>query len=67
MRAIDLIESPQEILRGSIDVVTARVVWEVVAQWRFRKFRPEQIDLVQEQDNRGSHEPSRVDYRVEQY
>ena len=67
MCPIDLVESPQEILRCSVDVVTARVIREVIAQGRLGKFRSEEIDLVQEQDDGCSHKPSRVDHRVEEY
>lgn len=64
---IHLVESPQEVLRRPVDVVTTRVVREVIAQGRFRKFRSEEIDFVQEQDDGCSHEPSRVDHRVEEH
>ncbi len=58
MCPVHLIEPPQEILRRSVDVVTARVVRKVIAQGRLRKFRSEEIDFVQEQDDGCSHEPS---------
>ncbi len=51
MRSIDLVESPKQVLRSTIDVVTARVVWEVVAQRRLCKLCAEEIDFVQEQDD----------------
>ena len=41
VRTINLIESPQQILRRSIDIVAARVVREVVAERRLREFRSE--------------------------
>lgn len=66
MRTVDLIKSPEQILRCSIDVVTARVVWEVVAERRFGELRAEEVDFVQEQDDRCPHEPPRVHDGVEE-
>jgi hypothetical protein len=34
MCAIDLVESPEQVLGGAVDIVAARVVGEVVAQRR---------------------------------
>jgi len=51
MRAVDLIESPQEVLRGAINVVASRVIREVVREWRFGQFGSEEIDFVQEEDD----------------
>jgi hypothetical protein len=65
--AVDLVESPEQVLCSTIDIVAARVVREVVAQRRSRKLRLEEIDFVKEQDDAGSHEPSAVDHRVEEY
>ena len=65
MCPIHLIESPQQVLRSAVDIVPARVVWKVVAKWRSRQLRFEQVDLVEEQDDTSPHEPPAVDYRVE--
>jgi hypothetical protein len=67
MCSIDLVESPEQVLGSAVDIVAARVVGEVVAQWGSRKLRFKEIDLVEEQDDAGSHEPSTVDDRVEEY
>jgi hypothetical protein len=32
MCAVDLIESPQKVLGGAIDVVASRVIWEIIAE-----------------------------------
>jgi hypothetical protein len=61
MRTIDLIESPEQVFRGAVDIVAARGVRKVVAQWRSRELRFEEVDLVEEQDDTGPHEPSAVD------
>ena len=67
MSSVDLVEPPQQILGRTIDIIAARVIWKVIAKWRSRKLRFEQIDLVEEQDNTGSHEPPAIDYRVEEH
>lgn len=41
MCPIDLIESPKQVLRCSVDVVATRVIWKVVSQWRFGQFSAE--------------------------
>lgn len=65
MCAVHLIESPKKILRCAIDVVAAGVVGEVVAQRGAWELLPEQIDLVQEEDDACPHEPSRIHHRIE--
>jgi hypothetical protein len=44
--SIDLIESPQQVLCCSIDIVSARIIREVVSQWRSSELLLEQIDFV---------------------
>ena len=61
MGPVDLVESPEQILCGTIHVVAARVVGEVVGERRLAQLLPKQIDLVEEKDDRCSHKPSRVD------
>ena len=56
--SIHLVESPKKVLCRAIYIVAARVVREVVAQRRLGELGPEQVDLIQEQDDRCSHEPS---------
>lgn len=67
MCSIDLVKPPKKIFRSSVDVVSSRVIWEVIAERRPSKLLPEQIDLVQEEDDTRPHEPSRVDYGIEKY
>ena len=67
MSPINLIESPQQILRRSVNIISSRVIREVVAQRRAAKLLLEKIDLVEEEDDTGAHEPSRIDDRVKQY
>ena len=67
MGPVNLVESPQQILRRSINIISTRVVREVVAQRRAAKLLLEKIDLVEEEDDTGAHEPSRIDDRIEQY
>ncbi len=57
MCAVDLVEPPEKVLGGSIDVVAAGVVGEVVAERRFEQLLLEEIDLVEEEDDAGPHEP----------
>lgn len=45
---IECYESVEQVVTGSIIVVTTRVVWEVVAQGRVRQLLSEKIDLIQE-------------------
>jgi hypothetical protein len=67
VRPVDLVESPEQVLCSAIDVVTAGVIGEVVAQWGSRKLRLEEIDFVEEQDDAGPHKPAAVDHRIEEY
>ena len=67
MRPVDLIKSPQQILRGAIDVIATTVVGEITSQWTSFELPFEQIDLIQEQDYGCAHEPAAVDYAVEKY
>ena len=57
MGSIDLVESPQKILGGTIDIVSARVVREIRSQGRSTQLRLEQVDLVEKQDNARPREP----------
>lgn len=65
MSSVDLIESPKQVLCGLVDIVASGVIWKIVPQWRSRKLDFEYVYFVQEQDYARSHEPSRVDNRVE--
>jgi hypothetical protein len=65
--AIDLIEAPEQILGRAVDVVAAGVVGKVVVERGARELELEEIDLVEEEDDAGAHEPARVDDRVEQH
>lgn len=47
MSPIDLVESPQQVFRRSIDIVPSRVVGEVIAQWTSLQLSLEEIDLVE--------------------
>ena len=64
MRAVDLIEPPQQVLGRLVDVVAARVVGKVVGQWRSSEFLLKNIDLVEEENDTRAHKPPRIDYRV---
>ena len=33
MSAIDLVESPEQVFRCTIDIIAARVIWKVIAEW----------------------------------
>jgi len=66
MRPVHLVESPKQVFGGFLNIVAARIVGEVVAQWRATKLLLEDIDLVQEQDDTSPHEPPRVDDRIEE-
>ena len=57
MCTVDLVEAPQKIFGSSINVVAARVVWEVLPQRRSSKLDLEKIDFVEEQDDARPHEP----------
>jgi len=65
MCAIDLVESPEQVFGCAVDVVTARVVREVVHQRRLAQLLSEQVDFVEKQDDTRAHEPPGVDDRVE--
>lgn len=58
MCPVHLVESPKKILRCAVDVVATGVIREVLVQRGAWEFLTEQIDLVQEEDNAGPHEPS---------
>jgi len=66
MGAVDLVEAPEQVLGGLIDVVSARVVREVVAERGPAKLLLEDVYLIEEQDDAGPHEPARVDDRVKE-
>ena len=61
MCSVDLIEPPEQILGGSVDVISTRIIGEIVAQGRSSKLLPEQINLVQEQNDTCPHEPPGID------
>lgn len=63
---IDLIETPQQIFRRSIDIIASRVVGKIIPQRRSTQFLFEEIHFVEEEDNAGAHEPARIHHRVEQ-
>lgn len=65
MGAINEVESPEEVFGGAIRIGSARVIREVLAEWRTLQLLHEQIDLVQEEDDARPHKPSGVDDRVE--
>lgn len=65
MSSVNLIEPPKQILGGFVDIVTSRVVGEVVAERRPGELDLEDVDLVQEKNDAGSHEPTRIHNRVE--
>jgi len=44
--AVDLIESPQQVLGSAIYIVATGVIWKVVAEGRSCQLGLEQIDLV---------------------
>lgn len=67
MSSIDLVEAPEEIFGRPVDIVASGIVGEIVAQRRATEFLPEQINLVEEEDDTRAHEPSRIDDRVEQH
>lgn len=67
MGSVDLVESPEEIFGGPVDIVASGIVREIVAQRRPAEFLAEQIDLVEEQNDTRAHEPSRIDDRVEKH
>lgn len=33
MSSVDLVEPPQQILGRTIDIIAARVIWKVIAEW----------------------------------
>jgi hypothetical protein len=57
LSAIDLIETPQQVLGRLVDITTSGIVREVIAEWRPRQFVFEQIHFVQEQNDASSREP----------
>lgn len=65
MRPIYLVESPQQVLGGSIDIISTRVVGEEIPQRRSSQFVFEEIHFVEEKDDTRPHEPSRVHHRIE--
>lgn len=67
MGAINLVESPEDIFGRSLSVVTTGVVREVVHQWGAANLLLEKIDFVEEKDDTGPEEPSRIDDGIEKY
>ena len=66
MSAIDLVKTPEQVFGRAVDVVAAGVVGKVVSERGSTEFLFEEIDLVEEEDDAGPHEPARVDHRIEQ-
>ena len=62
---VDLVEAPEQILGGLVDIAPSRVVGEIVSQRGSAQLLFENIHLVEKQDDACPHEPSRVDDRVE--
>jgi hypothetical protein len=60
MRAVHLVEAPKKVFRRAVHVFSARVIREVLYQRRLFQFLSEEIDLVEEENDGCSHEPSRV-------
>jgi hypothetical protein len=56
----------EEVITGGVVVVAAGVVWEVVAERAPRELVREEVDLVQEEDDRRLDEPAAVRDRVEE-
>ena len=67
MCSVDLVEPPEKILCSPVDIVSARVIWEVADEWGSSELLLEKIDLVQEKNDARPHEPSRIDHRVEEH
>lgn len=65
MRAIHLVESPQQILGCFVDVIPARIIGKVVGQRGSHQLLFENVHLVEKQYDACSHEPARVDDRIE--
>ena len=59
-------ETVEEVVARGVVAVAADVVREVVAERGVRELRGEQVDLVEEEDDRGPHEPARVADGVEE-
>lgn len=66
MRPVHLIEPPEQVLRSAIDIVAARIVGEVIAQWGTRQLLAEEIDFVQEENDACPHEPAGVDHGIKE-
>jgi hypothetical protein len=66
MRSVDLIKTPQQILGSLVDIVSSRVIRKVRGERRAGQFLLKNVNLVEEQDDARSHEPSRVDNRVKE-
>lgn len=66
MCAVDLVEAPEQVLGRAVDVVAAGVVWEVLVERGAAELLTEEVDLVEEEDDGGAHEPARVDDGVEE-
>ena len=67
MCPINLVEPPQQIFGGAIDIVAAAIIGEISPQWTSFQFAFEQVDLVQKKDYGCAHEPATVDYAVEKH
>lgn len=66
MGTIDLIKPPKQVFGCSVEVVATRIVREVIDHRRPREFPLEKIDLIKEENDACSHEPSRIDDRVKE-
>ena len=60
MCAVHLVEAPEQVFGSTVHVFSTRVIGEVLYQRRLLQLLSEEINFVEEEDNRCSHEPSRV-------
>ena len=67
MGPVHLVEPPEQVFGRPVHIVTTRVVGKVIAQGRTAELLPEQIYLVEKQDDARPHEPPGIDDRVEEH
>lgn len=63
-RLVEGNEAVEQVVACCIVIVTTIVVREIVTEGRVYQFLLEQVDLVQEEDDRGLDEPTGVANRV---